>query len=191
MELQLFYDSLKAVSVLENTFEMWGYSLLMTALFTLMFFIIVLPALYGAVILCKCFINKSLINIKIITETDDMLFRKNTIRSYFWCLFIIIPILSIFIYSTYITIKQYSYITYDDVLKSPLYSSLNLAEKDFINYQLVNTVKKRFTQSEQMNKVSLYEINEIIENTTNIDSLLPKYKKMIELETLLNNKNKG
>ena len=191
MELQLFYDSLKAVSVLENTFEMWGYSLLMTALFTLMFFIIVLPALYGAVILCKCFINKSLINIKIITETDDMLFRKNTIRSYFWCLFIIIPILSIFIYSTHIATKQYSYVTYDDILKSPLYNSFNLAEKDFINYQLEDIVNKKFTQSEPMNKVYLYEIDEIIKNTANIDSLLPKYQKIIELETFLNNKNKG
>lgn len=66
-----------------------------------------------------------------------------------------------------------------------------MAEKDFINYQLENIVKKKFAQSNTMNKVSLYEIDKIIQNTSNIDELLPKYQKMIELETLLNNKNKG
>lgn len=191
MELQLFYDSLKAVSVLENTFEMIIHSLIMAALFILEFFTIVSLTLYGAVIMYKCLINKSLINIKVITEVDDMLSKKSTARCYFWCLFIAVPILSFFIYSAHITTKQYSYVTYDDILKPSLYNSLNLAEKDFINYQLENIVKKKFAQSNTMNKVSLYEIDKIIQNTSNIDELLPKYQKMIELETLLNNKNKG
>ena len=34
-------------------------------------------------------------------------------------------------------------------------------------------------------------LKKIIKNTSNIERLLPKYQKMIELETILNNKNKG
>ena len=96
MELQFFYDSLKAVSVLENTFEMIIHSLLMAALFILEFFTIVSLTLYGAVIMYKCLINKSLINIKVITEVDDILSKKSTARCYFWCLFIAVPILSLY-----------------------------------------------------------------------------------------------
>lgn len=191
MELQNFYDSLKAVSVLENPFEMFGLSFLTTILLAIIFFAIVPLSLYGIVTLYNCFINKSLINTKVMTDTNNTPSSEVSDKRYFWLLFVVIPILSLFIYSHNLTIKQYSYVTYDDILKSPSYNSLSLAEKDFINYQLENIVKKKFAKSETIDKVSLYEIKEIIKNTSNIESLLPKYQKMIELETLLNNKNKG
>lgn len=191
MELQNFYDSLKAVSVLENAFEMWGLSILTTILLTFIFFTIVPLTLYGVVTLYNCFINKSLINTSVITDADNTPSSKTSDKRYFLILFIVIPILSLFIYSYNLTIKQYSYVTYDDILKAQSYNSLNLAEKDFINYQLENIVKKKFAKSEPINKVSLYEIEKIIKNTSNIERLLPKYQKMIELERILNNKNKG
>lgn len=93
MELQNFYDSLKDVSVLENTFEMWGLSILTTILLAFIFFTIVPLTLYGVDTLYNCFINKSLINTSVITDTDNTPSSKASDKRYFWILFIVIPIL--------------------------------------------------------------------------------------------------